>query len=346
MNAISHANAYQVLLLQAADNGRGPVLFGDSVERARTALLPFLVGEKFPSIYFEHPLLGEPFLDVTVLYGNLEAGVHIESDMAAQTDELLDWFADTVGMDPGSNMSFGFELDTHDPCLPAAAVHFQPRAHAELVTPFCEVEGEPERAKLYLDQAKRMPEGWPLSFFGMFRGRPASPLRVCGYLDHGEVAACANDPHHLAKRFDEIGFCAYAPAMLEQVSKLMGLAPGSVDFQFDVYPDGSLGDVFAIDVQFDIDQPEEVAASFESGPAARIFEQLEAWGVADSRWKLAADAVFARSLPIELDDGKKGRYVFFLMPQWAKARWSAGVLQPAKLYHYATGKTLEKQEDA
>ena len=134
--------------------------------------------------------------------------------------------------------------------------------------------------------------------------------------------------------------------MLEQVSKLMGLAPGSVDFQFDVYPDGSLGDVFAIDVQFDIEQPEEVAASFESGPAAQIFEQLEAWGVADSRWKLAADAAFARSLPIELDDGKKGRYVFFLMPQWAKARWSAGVLQPAKLYHYATGKTLEKQEDA
>ena len=47
--------AYQVLLLQAADEGRGPALFGESLGRAREAVLPFLVGEHFPIVYLEHP---------------------------------------------------------------------------------------------------------------------------------------------------------------------------------------------------------------------------------------------------------------------------------------------------
>ena len=50
MKALSHADAFEVLCLQAADDGRGDVLFGDSLPRARKALRPFMVGEKFPSV--------------------------------------------------------------------------------------------------------------------------------------------------------------------------------------------------------------------------------------------------------------------------------------------------------
>ena len=78
MKALSHADAFEVLCLQAADDGRGDVLFGDSLPRARKALRPFMVGERFPSVYLEFPLLGAPFLDVTVLYAALEAGTRID----------------------------------------------------------------------------------------------------------------------------------------------------------------------------------------------------------------------------------------------------------------------------
>ena len=44
MKAPSHADGIQVLLLQAAAGGRGPLLFGDSFERVRAALPPFVVG--------------------------------------------------------------------------------------------------------------------------------------------------------------------------------------------------------------------------------------------------------------------------------------------------------------
>ena len=131
--------------------------------------------------------------------------------------------------------------------------------------------------------------------------------------------------------FDVIAFEAM-DAMLTQASQLLAAVPVAADFQFDIYPDGHLSGTFAIDAQFSIEQPDAVRRNFEDGPAARIMNLLESWGIADERRKLGAESAFARAIPVELDDGQTGRYAFTLMPQWAKVRWIDGVLQPAKLY--------------
>jgi hypothetical protein len=333
MNALSHADAFQVLLLQAADDGRGPVLFGDSVARAREAVPPFLIGKGFPDVYMEHPLAGDPFLDITLLLQDLEPGMRVDSPAAGEHGAMLDWFAEAWR--EHKNISWGFELDTKEDVLPCAAVHFQPRQCTQLVEPFFEHAGEPERARLYLDLAARMPEGWSLAFFGMFRGRPGSPLRVCGYLGGDEQARCADNPGHIAEVFDTVGFRAYDDAMLAQVAEMLAAAPVAADFQFDVFPDGSIGSIFAVDVQFGIEQPPVVWQSFTDGAGARVMGLLESWGAADERWKIAVRSAFARALPVDLDGGGVGRFAFTLMPQWVKARWADGVLQPSKLYHLA-----------
>ena len=329
----SHADAYETLCLQASDNGRGEVLFGSCLERARKLGRPFVVGEKFPSVYLEFPLVGEPFLDVTMLYSKVAPGTSVDSPAAQGSQGMFDWFADACADD--ESVCCGFELDVKDQDLPRAAVHFQPRNHRDLVKPFCDSIGEPARAALYLDLAERMPDEWQLSFFGLFRGRSGSPLRVCGYLDRNEVSACADDPARVAGVFDQIGFKDYDDTMLARISTLMGLVPTGADFQFDIYDDGNLGSTFAIDVQFGIEQPEAVQASFKDGPASQVFGTLQEWGAADDRWKLAGDAAFARSLNVMLEDGETGRFSFTLMPQWVKVRWTDGVLQPSKLYYLA-----------
>lgn len=303
-----------------------------------------MVGEEFPSVYLEFPLIGEPFLDVTVLYGALDPGTSIESEAAAGTQGVLDWFSGAS--DTNDDISFGFELDTKESELPAAAIHFQPRRQKELVRPFCEAIGEPERADLYLGLSERLPKRWPLSFFGMFRGRPNSPLRVCGYLDKREVGICGRNPGRLSKVFDSIGFEAYDRTMLAQASELLATSRVGTDFQFDIHADGRLGDTFALDIQFGIEQPHAVQASFETGIAGTIMRRLEQWGAADERWRLAPEAAFARSIPMERDDGTIGRYAFTLMPQWVKARWKSGVLQQAKLYYIAKAGFTDDQRRA
>ena len=333
MQEPSFSDALQVLLLQAADNGRGEVLFGESLDRASREVGPFMIGNTFPSVYLECPLKGDPYLDVTLLYSDLDPNARVEHPAAEGANEMLAWFAGICH--EHSHVCCGFELDTEKPELPAAAVHFQPRGHLELVRPFCEAVGEPERADLYINQAQRMPEDWALAFFGMFRGRPGSPLRICGYLSQDEVAACAQDSQHLANAFDEVGFSAYDSAMLDEVREFLAFVPGTVDFQFDVFPDGSIGDTFAIDTSFKTDQPEVVQKSFESGLASHIMHLFEDKDMVDSRWKLVPEATFARAIPAERGDGSVGRYSFTLMPDWTKARWRAGVLQPAKMYFCA-----------
>ena len=214
--------------------------------------------------------------------------------------------------------------------------------HTELVMPFCETIGEEERGRLYLELGARMPKGWPLSFFGMFRGRADSPLRVCGYIDDDEKQALAASADHLKTVFDSIGFTAYDDSMLGRITELAAAAPGTIDFQFDIYPDGHLGNTFALDVQFAIKQPEAVRESFANGPAARVMRLLENWGATDERWKLTPDAAFARAIPIVLDDGSKDSYAFTLMPQWTKVRWRNRQLQPSKMYLLASAGILER----
>lgn len=299
-----------------------------------------MIGERFPSVYLEFPLAGDPFLDVTVLYGaKVDPTAYAEVQEVTDCAALFDWFSGICVDCP--EVGFGFELDTGKGELPAPAVHFQPRRHTELVEPFFQLIGEQRYAALYLDLAKRMPSTWPLSFFGMFRGRPGSPLRVCGYLSKSETMSCALDARRLRKVFDSVGFKVYDAQMLSDVSKAMRLAPGTVDFQFDLYPDGTMGNIFSLDMQFGVEQPGAVAKTFGDGPAARFFEQLEAWGAADERWRLVADAAFARSIPVELDDGTLGLQSFTLMPGWAKVRWRDGVLQPSKFYYLAMSGLLE-----
>lgn len=333
MRIPTHADAFEVLCLQAADQGRGSLLFGESLTRARKLARPFMVGEGFPSVYLEFPLVGDPFLDVTVLYDKLEPKTRVASIAAAGSEAMLDWYAE-VG-DKFGDVCCGFELDTKQPELPCAAVHFQPREHLELVRPFCEALGEQRRAELYLGTAARMPEDWRLSFFGFFRGRSGSPLRVCGYLDRKEAMRCARDSAHIAEVFDEVGFAAYDETMLERAAVLMEAAPDGLDFQFDVLDDGTLGSMFALDLRLGVMQPEDVVSSFEDGQAARVFGLLEGYGAADGRWRLAGKAAFARSVNVVLEDGGIGRYAFTLTPQWVKARWCECTQQPSKLYHFA-----------
>lgn len=341
MEELSPAETFEVLCLRAADEGRGPVLFGDCVSRARSVLRPFFVSPYFPSVYLEFPLLGDPFLDVTVLYGRLDAGMRIDSPAAQGTDPLFDWYGG-IDKDVG-DVSLGFELDTSKAQVPEAAVHFQPRDHDELVRPFFATIGEPDRADAYFELMHRLPAGWRPQFCGLFRGRPGSPLRVCGYLGANEKKACAEDPHQIEGIFEDAGFSAINEEMLDQMHELMRVASVGLDYQFDIYPDGTLGDTFAFDVQFKVETPRAVHDSFREGPAAQVMQLLEGWGIADKRWEHIPQAAFARALPVERENGEIARYSLTLMPGWAKVRWRNGVLQPSKFYLYAAAGFLEKK---
>jgi len=106
--------------------------------------------------------------------------------------------------------------------------------------------------------------------------------------------------------------------------------------QFDVLSDGSLGDMFAIEIRFDRLSSDEVLKSFADGAGASIMGQLREWGIADERANHVADMAFTRGVSLGAEDGSSAPFGFSLVPGWLKVRWRGGVLQPAKMYMNAS----------
>ncbi len=321
--------AFDALYTIAADDGREEALFGSSFGLARRVYERTLIGSGYPMAHLEFPLMGEPCFDLLSVHGYVEPGARFAPGAGFGYQNMFDWFASVCK--PGGKISCGIELDTSTGEAERAGVYLQQRKRHELVAPFLESIGEAERAQAYQDMLSRMPEGWPPSYVGLFPARPGTPMRIGGYMDDSELERCADDPAHLGDCFQKIGFSAFDAPMLERCVEFMRLAP-SVDFQFDIMPDGSLGDTFGLSLSFNETKPREARACMESGYGAAVMRALQDWELADDRWKTIAGAAFARHVGYERDDGTEGRFALCIRFNYAKVKFRACEPQPAKFY--------------
>ena len=151
-------------------------------------------------------------------------------------------------------------------------------------------------------------------------------------MDYAEKSRCAEDPARLETVFRTVGFKAYNDLMLSRIAMALSAAPVTVDFQFDIFPDGTLGSTFALDIGFRTEQSETIRSSFLDGPFAAVMNLFESWDAADSRWKLVSDLSLTRSIPVEDEEGRVRPYGLVIQPRWIKIRWTDGVLRPSKMY--------------
>ena len=324
----SQMMVFDALYEMAAADGREQALFGSSFALARDVYERTLIGTDYPSAYVEFPLLGKPGFDLLSVHTSVEPGLRFAAGAGFGYQAMFDWYA---GLASHDNLSCGIELDTSVGQADQAGVYLQYRRHSELVAPFLDSVGEGERAKSYRAVADRMPADWPPAYVGLFPGRAGTPLRIGGYLGHAVQDACAADPAFLADQFDRIGFVSYDDAMLAQCSEFMSLAP-SIDFQFDIMPDGSLGNVFGLSLSFNETKPRQARECMDTGYGAQICSMLQDWGLADDRWKLIAGAAFARHVPFYREDGSQGRFALCCLFNYAKVKFVNAVAQPAKFY--------------
>ena len=342
MRRPTQMQAFDALYVLAAGDGRGEALFGNCITPARIAYERSLIGNGYPSAYFEFPLLDEPCFDILSVHGWVEAGAQFAPGAGFGRQPMFDWFEGVC--ERGGYVSCGLEMDVSDGETERAGVYLQQRKRTELVGPFLASVGESGRTEAYLDLLRRMPEGWPPSYVGLFPGRAQTPMRIGGYLGDAERKLCAQDPTHLGRRFREIGYTAYDQPMLERCSEFMRLAP-AVDFQFDILPNGQLGDTFGLSLSFNETKPREAKECMETGYGARLMHELQSWGLADDRWKLIAGAAFARHISCERDDGSEGRFALCIRFNYAKIKFRAGEPQPAKFYLNCHAGDLEVLHD-
>ena len=331
MRKPTQTEAFSTLYTIAAADGRGEALFGDSFDQALEFYQRTLIGNGYPSVHLEFPLLGEPCLDLLSVHGKVPLGARFAAGAGYGCQPMFDWFAEVCADTHAHNTSVGLELDLSAGQTQTVGVYLQQRQHTQLVAPFLESVGEAARAQRYLDTLERMPEGWPPSYVGLFPGRAGTPMRIGGYMGDAERARCADDSTYLEGRFRQIGFTAFDAHMLDCCMEFMRLAP-SIDFQFDTMPDGSLGDTFGLSLSFNKARPRETRECMTSGYGGRLMHVLQGRGLADSRWHEIAGTAYARSVGFEREDGTKGRFALCVRLNYAKVKFSSGEPMPAKFY--------------
>ena len=316
--------------------GRGAALFGDAREAARLFFARSLITGASPALYLEFPLRDEPFLDLLAIYERVPRQVCFAPGGGYGYQGTFDWFS---SLDAVQQAAIGIELDLSQGVTEEAGIYFQQRRGLTLLQAFLRTVGQAERADAFLRTQERMPRGWSPSYVGLFPGRAGTPMRLGGYLSVPAQRRCAADPGFLASRFDQMGFVAYDRLMLERCSSLMGLVP-FVDFQFDLGLNGSLTDTFGLSLSFGRCRLSEGGECFASGYGAQVMGLLQAWGLADERWRFIPEMTFARRVSYEDLDGRTKWLAVCVRLNYAKVKFVGGAAQAAKFYLAATVEEL------
>ena len=317
---------YSILYALAARDGREDALFGTCAPLAQEAFTRSLAGPGFPEIWFEVPLLGEPWFDLHALtaHETLSADQAFEAERTGGYPEVFSWFARQGSYARQLALSY----DVSSGCIDAPAVQLLTRSRdTQGVCSFLEAAGRGDAVPAYRAFVERIPQDWFACYTGVFPSREADFVRVECIPPYSDQRHYAVDAAFLEAELRQAGLAVQGDTMIPRCQAL-AQAPFQLEFQFNVLPDGSTGTTFGASARFSAPSDTETYESFEvEGAAGELMAQVEAWGLADDRWRLFPDATFAVSAA---RDGEG--ITLFNFPTFLKLRWRDGEPLDAKAY--------------
>ena len=317
---------YRMIYALAACGGREEALFGTSAPLMAEAFSRSLAGEGyFPELWFELPLLGEPWCDFHALVtaGSLDAGAAFTPETCGNCPDAFAWFA-ARGTDGGVRQ-LALSWDTGAGEIGDAAVQLLTGTdNPDTTCGFLEAAGRADAAPAYRGFSACLPAGWFAAYAGVFPQRTAPFLRVECIPTHKLQQAYAKDMDLLETHLRQAGFTAIDDTLLARCQVLAD-SPFRIEFQFDIAPDGVPTSTLGVSLRFGQPSGDDKPPSFNE--ADELMRKVEAWGLADGRWCLLNDATFSKRLSFKDASSK-----IWCFPAFIKLRWRDGAPYDAKAY--------------
>lgn len=330
---------YDLIYALAAVDGREQALFGTCAPLAHAAFRHSLAGTGFPELWFELPLAGEPWFDVHVLTAreDLDPQAPPEAAICGGVPEAFAWFA---SQGPEARQ-LALSWDIGSGSLASPAIQLLKRVDdSQLTCSFLAAAGRQDAVAAYRAFEARLPEGWFACYTGVFPQRTSPFLRVECIPAPRLQQAYAADPALLGGHLRQVGLRELGDTLLPRCQALAD-TPFQLEFQFDVMPDGTAGPTMAASVRFDSPPGSEKWGAFDvDGPAGALMGKVEAWGLADGRWRLLHQTTYAKRATLA---GQSS--MLWCFPAFLKLRWRDGAPLDAKAYLMA-GATLGDGADA
>ena len=323
---------YQVLYRLVSANGREEALFGDCGPLAEEAFSRSLVGDEFPTVWFELPLAGPPRFDLHVAISReaLRPGVGFAAGAGNGYDELFRWYAE----EETGGRGLAFAYDVSEGLIDSPAVHVNVN-HTPLddMDRFFQLAAGTETgaAERYRNFVGRPPEGWRVWYAGVHPGRPGAPVRVDCFVSNDLRKAYARD---LALLECDLAACGFVGAeqVVRDLASLILSSSFALELQFDLMRDGSLGPTLGLSAGLNRASRQPVGADAHlEGPMAALMASVEARGLADGRWQRGFEATLRKLVNF---DG--GCLALYCIPTFVKLRLREGAPLDAKLYLQAS----------
>ena len=317
---------YRIIYALAARDGREAALFGMSAREAEEAFQKSLAGKRFPELWFEVPLSGDPWFDLHVLTAcdDLSPADEFLPETTGGNPAAFKWFA---AQERGvRQLALSWDVGSGDASSPAVQLLVD-TGDPEVICGFLSAAGRTDAASAYRAFHDRLPQGWFACYTGVFPERPGHNLRVECIPNAKLQQAYADDKAFLAEHLHQLGMENVAPDLLSRC-QLLANTPFQLEFQFDVETDGSAGRTFGASVRFASPPGADGWAAFDpDGAAGVLMAQVEDWGLVDGRWRLLADTAFAKRAKHNGDSE-----LIYCFPAFLKLRWRDGKPLDAKAY--------------
>ncbi len=317
---------YDIIYALAAKDGRESALFGTCAPVAKEAFCRSLVGDTFPELWFELPLAGDPWFDLHSLVSHADiAGTNVRyAGHEGRYDDALTWFASCE--EGVRQLAMSYDVSSGDIDCPAVQLLVDRRG-SDVVGGFLGAVGRPEALDAWRTFCRNMPDSWYACYTGVFPGRVqrafAPFLRMECIVNAAMRHEYVRNGPALAGHLRDVGGFWANDTLVVQCQQLV-TSPFPFEFQFDVQEDGSAGPTLGASVRFHTADWMDAGAR---GSMAQLMDRVSSWGLADDRWRLLADMVYAKR--VTLDDKAVSLYCY---PAFLKLRWRDGAPLDAKAY--------------
>ncbi|MDO4538138.1 MAG: hypothetical protein Q4B54_08245 [Coriobacteriales bacterium] len=310
---------YTLIYALAACNGRDAALFGPSAPCAQEAFARGLCDDIFPELWFELPLMGDPWFDLHMLVArkDMHEGVRF-AGLGGPYADALSWFAQS---EDTRQLALSFDTGKGNAQEPALQLLLDRRSMSAAQA-FLGAAGHEESFDSYRAFIHSMPSEWYACYLGLFPARTdANWVRVECILNRDAQRAYAHDAELLRSQLAQVGMSATSDVLVNQIQEL-ARSPLPLEFQFNVGADGQALSTMSASLRF---QPEHWRNPGEI--AEPLFRRVYGWGLADERCALLAKTVFSKRAT-KGDESSR----LWCFPAFVKLRWTDGVPVDAKTY--------------
>ena len=334
---LTQQEIYRILIAHLARGKRKTEFFGD-LALSEKAFANSLIGNAFPTLYYEIYLQGEPRTDmhVSVDSESVHACGNIPPHLGGGGyEKFFAWYKTTPGK---RTLHFAYDLSEKRTDSHGIQLFFE--LPFSDVKEYFRVMGSEASAEYLREHTARTPNGWRPSYFALLQGRPGSPVRIDYFVRKERQELYAKDIGVFAEDLKSVGFDAVNDEFLRFCGEL-ARAPFPMELQFNVLGGGKADSTIGVSsalapAALGLRQPDrptflQTRESFsEGGAACHLLQQAETRGLSDSRWRYAKDIIFHKRLSFG------GASVFlYSVPVFLKVRWREGKPLDAKIYDLA-----------